>query len=79
MSADVETEEGHTGICWCGERHAWFSDSDLDDQCGGSGELPCYCGGDLCVCHNHGAAECYGCEDCEGYDDDFEDDYDYYD
>lgn len=27
--------------------------------------LYCICGGDFCVCHNHGEVECDGCEDCE--------------
>lgn len=30
-------------------------------------------GGDLCVCHNHGEAECHGCPDCEDDYDDYED------
>ena len=30
----------------------------------------CYCGGDLCVCANHGEIECMGCEDCEPEQDD---------
>ena len=62
--------------CWCGAEgtyHELFHDVGLQRKCGGSGELRCRCGGDLCVCHNHGHAECLGCEDCEP--DDF-DDYD---
>lgn len=56
--------------CWCGETDAYFSDEDdgLESGCGGSGVLHCYCGGDLCVCHNHGEVECPGCEDCNGGD-----------
>lgn len=30
-------------------------------HCSGSGEVPCHCGGDLCVCDNHGDAPCYVC------------------
>jgi len=57
--------------CWCGARGTYnelFSD-DLDESCGGSGELNCYCGGDFCVCHHHGSTECDGCEDCQDEDD----------
>lgn len=65
--------------CWCGATGTadeLFDDDCLDESCGGSGELNCYCGGDLCVCHNHGSVECPGCEDCEGIDDDgYSDDY----
>jgi len=52
--------------CGCGEvvTEGSFSD-DLDPSCGGTGMLNCYCGGDICVCHNHGEFECDGCEDCE--------------
>lgn len=52
--------------CWCGTSNAYFADEDdgLDATCGGSGSLECYCGGDQCVCHNHGQIECPGCEDC---------------
>lgn len=55
--------------CWCGATGTYddlFDDSGLEDSCGGMGTLHCYCGGDLCVCHHHGSAECPGCEDCEG-------------
>lgn len=50
--------------CWCGVKNPFFS-RHLDQTCGGAGVLHCYCGGDLCVCHNHGEVECDGCEDCE--------------
>lgn len=62
-----EDEEGFTGTCWCdpGNSNCWFSTAYLNRTCGGSGTLHCYCGGDLCVCHNHGEIECDGCEDCE--------------
>ena len=33
--------------------------------CGGLGVFECLCGGDQCVCHNHGEVECPGCADCE--------------
>jgi hypothetical protein len=59
--------------CWCGAKGTHdelFDDSGLSETCGGAGELICLCGGDLCVCHNHGSIECPGCEDCEGLDDD---------
>ena len=58
-------ESGETSDCWCGVKDAWSSFEDLDDRCGGMGVLYCYCGGDFCVCHNHGEVECFGCADCE--------------
>lgn len=62
--------------CWCGAKGTYeelFDDGCLDDCCGGSGYVECYCGGDQCVCHHHGQeVECPGCEDCEGLD--FDDD-----
>jgi hypothetical protein len=36
--------------------------------------LDCRCGGDLCVCHNHGSVECDGCIDC---DEEANDEHDY--
>lgn len=63
--------------CWCGATGTYeslFDDRFLDDRCGGTGILFCQCGGDLCVCHNHGEMECLGCEDCEEPADDYEDD-----
>lgn len=57
--------------CWCGVKDAYFAPVRADG-CGGLGTLNCYCGGDLCVCHNHGEVECPGCEDCEP-DDESED------
>lgn len=57
--------------CWCGvigTPEELFLD-DFSGGCGGLGSIPCECGGDLCVCHNHGSIECFGCEDCEGFDD----------
>lgn len=67
--------------CWCGAEGTYdqlFDDDFADQTCGGLGELYCYCGGDLCVCHNHGATDCPGCADCEPDDDD-DDDYDDFD
>lgn len=62
--------------CWCGETgtlEELFCLDSLERTCGGSGELQCRCGGDLCVCHNHGQVECLGCEDCETNDEDYDD------
>ena len=68
--------------CWCGEKgpYSEMCDSSVFAQgCGGTGMIYCECGGEFCVCHNHGEIECPGCEDCEG-DDDFHDGMDdYYD
>jgi hypothetical protein len=77
MAAELE-EDDEIITCWCGEEGTYdqlFSDDDLDSSCGGTGELDCHCGGDLCVCHNHGTIECSGCEDCEGDDDGDNDGY----
>lgn len=62
--------------CWCGVSNAYFSDEPYDGGCGGSGTLVCYCGGDQCVCHNHGEVECGGCDDCDLGDDLGDDLYD---
>lgn len=61
--------------CWCGEENPEYADEKdgLDSRCHGWRVLHCYCGGDLCVCHNHGETECFGCPDCE---EDNGDDYD---
>jgi hypothetical protein len=56
--------------CWCGTRNPYFAP--LYQRCGGYGHTECLCGGDFCVCHNHGDVECFGCEDCERDDDDDE-------
>lgn len=66
----VDTDCDDDGPCWCGEPNPLYDDGFLDEDCGGSGELHCWCGGDLCVCHNHGAVPCYGCDSCEGLDGD---------
>lgn len=60
--------------CWCGETNPYYADTSdgLDPRCGGLGLLFCHCGGDLCICHNHGEVECFGCEDCRGCDDELE-------
>jgi len=63
--------------CWCGVTGNYdemCDDSVFSDGCGGTGHMECYCGGDFCVCHNHGEIECPGCDDCEPDDDDCDDD-----
>lgn len=50
--------------CWCGEQNPYFHEMPAGETCGGMGTLYCRCGGDQCVCHNHGEVECLGCEDC---------------
>lgn len=39
-------------------------DLDLEDACGGTRWLNCFCGGDFCACGEEGA-DCPGCEDCD--------------
>jgi hypothetical protein len=78
MSREPKLKSGEEAIedetiitCWCGEKGTYeqlFQDHG-DSSCGGSGTITCYCGGDLCVCHNHGYFECPGCPDCEDDDD----------
>lgn len=65
--------------CWCGARGTFDSlfSSDSLGRCHGTGMLECYCGGDLCVCHNHGEVDCPGCDDCEADDGNDFDDFDY--
>jgi hypothetical protein len=53
--------------CWCGVENPYFGEV-APGPCGGSGTLYCYCGGDRCVCHNHGEVECHGCDDCDDCD-----------
>lgn len=53
--------------CWCGVKNPYCAP--IHENCGGCGTLYCYCGGDICVCHNHGEIECPGCPDCNGSDD----------
>jgi len=66
--------------CWCGAEGTYeelFDDSGLPDGCGGLGVVDCECGGDMCVCHHHGEAECPGCDECCGdEDDDWDEEYD---
>jgi len=64
--------------CWCGEIGMYdelFDDSGLQDGCGGTGRVECFCGGDICICHHHGqSTECPGCDECperDEYDDDW--------
>lgn len=41
----------------------------LEDGCGGTGRLNCYCGGNCCVCQLKGGIDCDGCEECGGPED----------
>ena len=54
--------------CWCGavgtESELFCYEDAAFHTCAGTGELDCHCGGDLCVCHNHGTFPCPGCADC---------------
>lgn len=72
---DCDDDDGD-GPCWCGEPNPAYNDDGLRDSCGGTGMLECLCGGDFCVCHNHGEVECDGCEDCNDLDGDDLDDED---
>jgi hypothetical protein len=50
--------------CWCGEKNPHYSTL-IASGCGGTGGRQCLCGGDQCICHNHGEVQCDGCEDCD--------------
>jgi hypothetical protein len=50
-------------MCWCGVENPHYAP--ITEGCGDSGVCLCFCGGDFCVCHNHGEIECWGCEDCQ--------------
>jgi hypothetical protein len=43
------------------------------ERCYNTGELDCYCGGDLCVCENYGTFPCPDCEGGECPDDEYPD------
>jgi hypothetical protein len=58
--------------CWCGVENPYYAPQ--TENCGGTGSVDCRCGGDLCVCHNHGEVECFGCPDCEQDEDDYGED-----
>lgn len=53
--------------CWCGASDPYYADQadGLEYTCAGTGTLHCLCGGDQCVCHNHGEVACDGCADCK--------------
>jgi len=75
--SDEQLERSGLVQCWCGAigRPEELFANDIPRTCGGSGLLYCECGGDFCVCHNHGSIQCDGCSDCEPDDDQ----YDWYD
>lgn len=70
IPTDDDESDGIT--CWCGA-HGTYEElfSPVRERCGGLGIIDCHCGGDLCVCHNHGEVECFGCPDCEDDDEDY--------
>ena len=51
--------------CHCGVSDPYYADAPTGEGCGGLGWVECLCGGDQCVCHNHGQVACPGCPDCE--------------
>lgn len=81
FSVTLDDDDVLMGPCWCGEKNPFYAD--IHETCGGTGMLNCICGGDLCVCHNHGYVECFGCPDCDGGDesdfDEGDDDPEFYD
>ena len=79
MRDSTDEPDGDLITCWCGAKGTYeelFDPTVFGESCGGTGTLECLCGGDQCVCHNHGEVECPGCEDCDYQDDDYDDDYD---
>lgn len=67
-------EADKADVCWCGCKNPYHAP--IERGCGGTGIINCLCGGDFCVCHNHGEVECFGCEDCEGNFDDPDEGFD---
>lgn len=76
---DEPPDDDEVITCWCGAKGTYDElFSEVDDNCGGTGFVECYCGGDQCVCHRHGQeVECPGCDECPERDDDGFDDDDY--
>lgn len=74
-----EDSDNEIITCWCGAIGTFqeLFDSAVygSGPCNGLGVLHCECGGDFCVCHNHGEVECPGCEECgrDDEDDGFDD------
>ena len=56
--------------CWCGAVNPYCCEAPASEGCGGAGWIECLCGGDQCVCHNHGQVACDGCPDCTEEGDD---------
>ena len=75
----IEKKTKDEDTCWCGVESPYCADVEdgLEAACNGTGHLHCYCGGDLCSCHNHGEVQCPGCEECEEEDEDKYDDSEY--
>lgn len=69
-------DDGQPIRCWCGEVLDDDSFGQSGGECGGTRSINCYCGGDFCVCHHHGAYECDGCAECEYEADDYPEDDD---
>lgn len=75
LDEDVVLEDHDIITCWCGVSGTFdelFEEPEAR-SCYGTGMLDCLCGGDMCVCHNHGEVQCDGCEDCcsgDEHDDD---------
>lgn len=61
--------------CWCGVEGDIkdLFQNDGSGECNGTGELDCHCGGDQCICHNHGTFSCPGCLDCKDEDEEIGD------
>ncbi len=49
---------------FCGVEDPYCAEAPTSEGCGGLGWVECLCGGDRCVCHNHGRVDCAGCEEC---------------
>ena len=63
LAAQPDSLEDDHWTCWCGVTDPYCAP--VEGTCAGTGMLTCYCGGDQCVCHNHGEVECFGCADCD--------------
>jgi hypothetical protein len=65
---EFRLREQDNPLCWCGVKNPYYAPIH-HECCGGAGYIECFCGGDQCVCHNHGEVECFGCADCDEHDD----------
>lgn len=56
--------ESHHPFCGLAQiDHNHGDDDQWCETCHNTGSINCYCGGDLCICENHGEMPCPSCRD----------------